>query len=202
MNGRFSPPAEPFRRAGICQARRRLIAAVIVSCILHVLLLAAAYLGASNRESPIVAAQGHTPAGPFNASLKPPAPLKPEIPLESALPVASREGIGVLPFSAPPFYPTNQLSKRPQPLGSADLDTPEINLIVASGRMILKLWIDETGEVVDVEVESTELPEVFSRSAVAAFKHLRFTPGERGGVRVGSVMRIEVSYDDGRIAAP
>ena len=202
MNGRFSSPAELSGHASIFQARRRLVAAVVVSCMFHVSLLAAAYLGASSRESPIFAAKGQTPPRPFHASLKPPTQIKPEIVRKSAVPLASSEGIGVLPFSAPPFYPTNQLSKRPQPLGSADLDAPEISLIVASGRMILKLWIDESGEVVDVDIEKTDLPAAFSRTAQAAFKRLRFTPGERGGVRVGSVMRIEVNYDDGRVAAP
>lgn len=202
MNGRFSSPAEPSRHASIFQARRRLVAAVTVSCMFHVSLLAAAYLGASSRESPIVAAIGRTPPRPFHASLKPAAQINQEIVRESAMPVASSEGIGVLPFSAPLFYPTDQLSKRPQPLGSADLEAPEISLIVASGRMILKLWIDESGEVVDVDIENTDLPAVFSQTAQAAFKRLRFTPGERGGVRVGSVMRIEVNYDDGRVAAP
>lgn len=167
----------------------------------HVSLLVAAYLGASSREIPI-AAKGQTPPRLFHASLKPAEQLKQEILRENAVPVASSEGIGVLPFSAPLFYPTNQLTKRPQPLGSAELDAPEISLIVASGRMILKLWIDESGEVVDVDIEKTDLPAVFSRTAQVAFKRLRFTPGERGGVRVGSVMRIEVNYDDGRVAAP
>lgn len=109
------------------------------------------------------------------------------------------EGANVLPIPAPTFYTTDQLSKRPQPTAEAELDAPEIRPIIASGKMILKLWINELGEVIDVEVERTELPEAFSRTAVAAFRRLHFSAGERHGQRVGSVMRIEVSYDDGRV---
>lgn len=201
MNGRFPSPAQLSSRPGIAPGRRRLAAALVVSCLLHAALLVAAYLGASERQ-PIVADKERTSPRPFIASLTASAQPTPEPVGESVAPAASTEGLGVLPFSAPAYYPTNQLSKRPQPLGSADLDTPELSMIAAAGTMILKLWIDESGDVVDVEVEKTELPEVFSRSAVAAFKHLRFVPGERGGMRVGSVMRIEVNYNDRRIAAP
>jgi TonB family protein len=65
--------------------------------------------------------------------------------------------------------------------------------------MILKLWISELGKVVEVEVEKSELPEAFSSAAINAFKQLQFTAGERHGLPVGSVMRIEVSYIDGRL---
>ncbi|MFA6310416.1 MAG: TonB family protein [Sterolibacterium sp.] len=202
MNGRFPSPAHVSTRPGIVPGQHRLAAAAVVSCLLHASLLVAPYLGTTDRGHPIVAARDWTSPRPFTASLKAAAQPEPEPVGESVTPVATTEGVGMLPFSAPAYYPTNQLSKRPQPLGSADLEAPEISMIAAAGQMILKLWIDESGEVVDVEVEKTELPEVFSRSAVAAFKRLRFVPGERGGVRVGSVMRIEVNYDDRRIAAP
>ena len=107
-------------------------------------------------------------------------------------------GVNLLPLPAPAYYTTDELSKRPQPLAVADLDAPRIRPIVASGKIVLKLWINEFGVVADVAVEKTELPEIFSRTAVAAFKGLRFEPGERNGQPVATVMRIEVSYDDGR----
>lgn len=114
--------------------------------------------------------------------------------------VAAKQGAAVLPLPAIRFYGTRELSKRPQPLGQADLDAPEIKMIVASGTMILKLWIDESGDVIEVEVEKTELPAILSDLTRASFRRLRFVPGERMGVPVGSVMRIEVNYADNRIA--
>ena len=74
----------------------------------------------------------------------------------------------------------------------------QIRPIIASGKIVSKLWISEFGAVADVTVEKSELPEVFSRTAVAAFKDMRFEPGQRNGQPVPTVMRIEVTYDDNR----
>jgi TonB family protein len=116
--------------------------------------------------------------------------------------LARTEGIGLLPIPAPTYYTTDQLTKRPQPTAEPELDTPEIGPVFASGTIILKLWISELGDVISVDVEKTDLPEIFSRTAVAAFRNLRFVPGELNGKRVGTVMRIEVTYDDGRKPPP
>ena len=110
----------------------------------------------------------------------------------------SREGLNVLPLDAPLFYPTDQLTARPQLVEATELDTPEIKPILASGRVVMKLWINDRGEVVEAEIEKSDLPEAFGRSAVAVFRRMRFTPGQRLGKAVGTVMRIEISYDDGR----
>lgn len=112
------------------------------------------------------------------------------------------EGIGLLPIPAPTYYTTDQLTKRPQPTAEAELDTPEIWPILASGTIVLKLWISELGDVIAVDVEKTDLPETFSSTAVAAFRRLRFTPGEIDGRPVGTMMRIEVTYDDSRTPPP
>ena len=112
------------------------------------------------------------------------------------------EGIGLLPIPAPTYYTTDQLTKRPQPTAEAELDAPEIWSVDASGTIILKLWINELGDVISVDVEKTDLPEIFSQTAVAAFRHLHFVPGELNGQRVGTMMRIEITYDDGRRPPP
>ena len=202
MNGQFPSPAAACGHSGNFLDRHRLGSALVMSCVLHLSLLAAAYLGETARENPPLAKQGQKHPHSFTASLTVAPPTRSEALQEIGSPLERTEGIGMLPLPAPTYYPTDQLTKRPQPLGAADLDVPEIRMIVASGKMILKLWIDEFGEVVDVDVEKTELPDVLSRPTVAAFKRLRFTPGERNGLRVGSVMRIEVSYDDARVAGP
>lgn len=115
---------------------------------------------------------------------------------------ASANGRGLLPLPAPVYYTTDQLTKRPQPITLDELETPETRAVVASGILVLKLWIDEQGRVADAAIEKSELPEVLSRAAITSLKNSRFQPGERNGLPVGTVMRIEVSYDDGRVAAP
>jgi len=121
-----------------------------------------------------------------------PPPSEPQPVLEQ------RQGADVLPIDAPLFYPADQLTQGPQPIAVTELETPETKPIVASGTMVMKLWINDLGEVVDVEVEKTDLPETLVKSAIAVFKRMHFSPGERQGKHVGSVMKIEVTYDDSR----
>lgn len=202
MNGQFHTPLPASGRSGRLPDRYRLASALVISCVLHLALLAAAYLGEMDGEMPPPARESRKLPPPFTASLSAAPPAQPEAPRQTGSSVERSEGIGLLPIRAPTYYPTDQLTKRPQPLASADLDAPEMRMVVASGKMILKLWIDEFGEVVDVDIEKTQLPEALSRPTVAAFKRVRFTPGERSGLPVGSVMRIEVNYDDARAAGP
>lgn len=105
---------------------------------------------------------------------------------------------GALPASAVQFYPVEQLDQKPRLLETRELDDAEVQSIVASGLLRLRLWIGVTGRVVEVEVEHSDLPEMLVRSAVTAFTGMRFVPGQRAGQVVGSVLRIEVRYDDGR----
>jgi len=226
MNGQF--PSSPSLSRGAATlggdereqpGTARLIAALLLSCLLHSGVVILPYLGNSSKESrsmqeggrkaqralsatltslkgtPLAVAnlsrQGDRSAESSRFSANPDEASRPSRP--------RREGADWLPLPAPVYYATDQLTKRPQPLAEADLDTPEIRPIIASGKMILKLWINDLGEVIEVEVEKTELPEAFSRAAVAAFKQLRFAAGERHGQAVGSVMRVEVSYVDGRL---
>jgi hypothetical protein len=111
-------------------------------------------------------------------------------------------GMGLLPLPAPAYYTTDQLTQRPRPRSEPELDTPALGPMIAAGAIILKLWISEQGEVIAVEVEKSELPGNYAETAVAAFRKLRFTPGELDGRRVGTLMRIEVTYGGGRGPSP
>ncbi len=109
------------------------------------------------------------------------------------------DGADLLPLPGVIYYPTSFLTVRPQPLAEANLDPPRLRPIVASGKVILTLWINPFGLASKVAVESTNLPEIFTSTAVDAFQSLRFKPGELHGQKVGAVMRVEVIYDDGRL---
>jgi TonB family protein len=205
---------------------KRLFACLMVSCLLHAAIFFMPYLGESTDASRSAAQGGRklNPPRALNATLaleKKSAFAAAEVapvfaeggsPADASAermanaeprPASNRtEGIGLLPIPAPTYYTTDQLTKRPQPTAEAELDAPEIRPIPALGTIILKLWISELGDVIAVEVEKTDLPEIFSRTAVAAFRNLRFVPGEINGQRVGTMMRIEVTYDDGRKPPP
>ncbi len=208
MNGHFPPPA-PVTRGNTT----RLIAALLASCLVHAAAVVLPYLGSNSRESgqkslrtlsATLTSMAKTSASAPHRSAQDRNPqetarsanIAPDTPQE---PRPRRDGVDLLPVPAPLYYTTDQLTKHPQPLSEAALDTPEVTPIIASGKLILKLWISNQGEVVEVEVEKSELPEAFSRAAIRAFRQLRFAAGERHGLPVGSVMRIEVSYVDGRL---
>lgn len=128
-------------------------------------------------------------------------PFAPATPVAAAQPIATpASGPDLLPLAGPAYYPTAQLGKRPQPTMAPALDTPELMPIVASGKLVAVLWIDDGGKVARAEVERTDLPEAFVHAAIAAFLRTRFLPGERDGRPVGSIMRIEASYEDARAA--
>lgn len=94
------------------------------------------------------------------------------------------------------YYSPEGLTKLPKVLQIGDLETPEMSMYRVSGRLVLLLAIDAGGRVVDISVEDTELPKLFSEVAKEAFKRARFSPGERDGVAVGSKVRIEIGYED------
>lgn len=226
MNGQISSSAPLAGGATIASSDEgrlpdaaRMVAALLASCLLHGAAVILPYLGSGGKESRFVQQGGQQLPRALTATLAsltktqraatslsrqgdryPESPVLSANPAETSHPSQPRsEGADLLPIPAPSYYGTDQLSKRPQPLAEADLDTPEIRPIIASGKMILKLWINELGEVIEVEVEKTDLPDVFSRTAITAFKQLHFAAGERHGQTVGSVMRIEVDYVDGRL---
>lgn len=109
--------------------------------------------------------------------------------------ITRSNGADLLPLTAPAYYPTDQLTKRPQPEVAIDFDAPSLEGNTESGKIILKIWIDTAGRVADVQVEKSELPAVITDPIVGIFKRSQFVPGERGGRRVGSVMKIEVNID-------
>jgi len=223
MNGQLLPivPGTRSWSGGAEAALPRLLAALALSCLLHAGVVFLPFLGmstmarqftlgGSGQAQPVSAvllttgAREPSPAivPASTPSIPPPAPARPAAELVQPASQARAEGSDRLPIAAPVYYSTDQLSKRPQPLAAAELDAPETRAFVVSGKLALTLWINEFGMVVDVMVEKSDLPEIFSRTAVAAFKALRFEPGERNGQPVGTVMRIEVNYDDGRMLRP
>jgi TonB family protein len=193
----------------------RLFAALMASCLLHAAVLVTPYFGASttfsrlavlkpgparvlnvrlvleNAPATTVAENSAAGAGAADSQGRRPADEEPRPAPERAL------GADLLPIPAPAYYTTDQLTTRPQPTSQPTLLTPELGPFVPSGKVVLKVWITELGNVASVEVEKSELPEAVAASAAAAFGKLRFVPGQLNGLPVGSMMRIEVVYYDG-----
>jgi hypothetical protein len=110
----------------------------------------------------------------------------------------SRSGADWSPFDGVAYHPSIALDKRPKALNELSLEPLELRRIVASGTLIMTLWIGPEGGVDRATVDHSELPPMFSAPSIEAFKRLRFTPGELGGRAVGTTMKIEVTYEDPR----
>ncbi len=94
------------------------------------------------------------------------------------------------------YYTTDKLTRPPEVLEIDDLNTPETRSYKVSGSLVMNLWIDDQGRVAQVSVFDSALPPIFAEVAVRIFKAARFKPGELNGLPVGTLMKIEVGYED------
>jgi hypothetical protein len=221
MNGQFPPAFTPtlpaFRPASLLRALlhpdpdwRRLYAALVVSCLLHAAIVVMPYLGGSNAVSLTVVRGGQkaAPARILNVRLiaesdraaavaDNPGP-EASASGEQPLPVPERSlGIDVLPITAPAYFAPDQLTKRPQAMSVPSLAVPETAPAFGTGKVVLKVWINDHGGVDSVDVETSDVPEAVAGTAAAAFRKLHFVPGEINGRPVGSLLKIEVVYEEG-----
>lgn len=100
-------------------------------------------------------------------------------------------------IAAPPSYlPAEELDERPlirtQVQPAFPPDAP-----VASGRVVLRLLINEAGAVDEAVAVQSDPPGVFDEAAVDAFASARFTPGRKDGNAVRSALKIELQFGEG-----
>jgi len=200
----------------------RLYAAFAISCMLHATLFVMPYFGASSSAVRQPAARGAPASGPsrvLDVRLEPAGgpvaavdgksadgagAASPPARAAEAEPRAPRQlarGADLLPVPAPVFYTVDQLTKQPEPQSRPELDVPKEMARAVLGKVSLKIWIDERGNVTSVEVEKSNLPATVSGFAAEAFAKLRFAPGEIDGRSVAVQMKMEVIYDP-RIKRP
>lgn len=226
MSGRFSAPRAIFRGSldmktwgSLPVLTRRLTIALGVSIAAHIAIIFLPYIGGGGQSAGGSGAQGPRTERSLQIQIvstlaTETEPAKPTADLSTqaaaagttsssddkprSLADAQSQGKGLLPIAAAPYYNSDQLSKRPELLSDDPLDAQQLRVLASSGKLMLKLWINDRGQVVDAVIEKSELPAEFSAAAAAAFKEVRFSPGERDGLPVGSVIRIEVRYSDTR----
>lgn len=94
------------------------------------------------------------------------------------------------------YFPANALTQRP--LVAVDVP-PDLTLVVPGvppQAAVLRLLINEYGDVDRVVVEDSLLPDAAQKKVTEAFSQLRFHPGEIRGTPVKSQLRIEVLLKD------
>lgn len=109
------------------------------------------------------------------------------------------ESLPVLP--GPYYFPPDELSRKPQPASPVPLDYPADSPLVARGRIVLRLLINEAGNVDQVMVEQSELPQELAELARRAFSQARFQPGMKENRPVNSQLMIEVTFESNEAPA-
>jgi TonB family protein len=94
---------------------------------------------------------------------------------------------------APRYLAVHELDRRPQVLSHVEPHFPALAL-VPTGRVVLRLYIDERGVVDAVTAESADRTGAFEAAAREAFAAARFLPGIKDGVPVKSLVRVEVLF--------
>lgn len=96
----------------------------------------------------------------------------------------------------PTYYPTRELDVRPGIKTRVQPEYPEAATRRGlSGKVVLRLYINENGIVDRVETLRARPQGVFERSAERAFSAARFSPGIKNKHPVKTQMTIEVSFD-------
>ena len=94
------------------------------------------------------------------------------------------------------YYRLRELDVRPGITKNIEPEYPEAAAHRSlSGKVVIRLYIDEKGSVERVQTLRADPPGYFEQSAERAFRAAHFTPGMKGGHAVKTQMTIEVSYD-------
>lgn len=99
-----------------------------------------------------------------------------------------------MPLPAPYYHRTSELTERPAPLERIEPRFPE--WAPETGRLKLRLYINERGLVDAVDIIEAEPAGVFEQAAAEAFAAARFRPGYKDAVPVKSQIALEVRFGE------
>lgn len=95
---------------------------------------------------------------------------------------------------APHYFSLAELDERPFIIRDIPPNPPELKDFPQGGKLVLRLWIDTEGRVVNAEPVLSELPPAFTDSARSGFQDARFAPGRKHGQAVASVLNVTIHY--------
>ncbi|MGQ0512373.1 MAG: energy transducer TonB [Betaproteobacteria bacterium] len=180
-------------------SKQRIAAALAASAALHALLVAGLQQSVGSRwggfsweqfSAPIRAVLVSDQAAPAPPAAEPVAPNA-TVPSTAASESAPRS---LLP--QPHYFLTRELDVRPGIMTRTEPGYPEAAARrFLSGRVVVRLYIAESGTVDRVEILNAEPPGYFEDSAERAFLAARFSPGMKNGRPVKAQMTLEVNFD-------
>jgi hypothetical protein len=184
----------------------QVMAAAALAVALHAALLLGSWDGASFDSTPA----GPTPPAvahvlvlgvPQNATPVPPAlreepapPVAKLRPVERPAPSAS-QAMASAQSDDDEYVDSRRLTVRPSPIGDVVLPELPASDLKAALKAVMMLFIDNTGRVVRIRVESSNLPADAEFAVQQVFMQAPFHPGSIDGRAVKSRMRIEAGFD-------
>jgi TonB family protein len=174
--------------------RARLPAALSASLAIHAGLAAA--LVAAGGSMPGAGLPAFQPEGLF-ATLRAVQPAQPSIrPAPSPRQrTGNQDGTGLGAALPRPYYhPASELTERPLPLAAIEPSFPYGT--PSTGRLKIRLYINEQGSVDAVYITAAEPAGEFEEATVQAFKEARFRPGYKNGTAVRTELALEVRFGE------
>lgn len=111
----------------------------------------------------------------------------------------SGTGVNADPVLAAPlqetYFKLDELEEHPRILEDIEQNPAELKPYAHSGRVVLQLWIDEHGSVVNQKLVETFLPAVFVDNAMKSFAQAKFIAGVKDGRPVKSTVKVVINYD-------
>lgn len=135
-----------------------------------------------------------TKAVPIAAQAKP-TPIKPVSPMPP--PAASvtegrlEQSAKIYIESSERYFTPAELDSRPAVVKVPDLETINIGPMT-EGEATLRLFINEIGTVDRIDIEHSTLPEAMVEQLQSQREQLRFTPGNKNGINVKSVISYKI----------
>lgn len=183
-------------------SKQRVAVALAVSAALHGLLVAGLQQSVGTRWGGLSWTHWSQIAAPIRAVLAPEAsgsvPPTAEAPAQRAAvsPAASGEAPPRSLLSQPHYFLPRELDVRPGIMTRTEPEYPEAAARrFLSGRVVVRLYIGEDGEVEKVDVVTAEPPGYFEDATARAFLASRFSPGLKNGRPVKVQMTLEVTFD-------
>ncbi|MBC7756788.1 MAG: energy transducer TonB [Bdellovibrio sp.] len=93
------------------------------------------------------------------------------------------------------YYSLGELDQLPET--QTDIDIESLNLLkfAQGGKLELRLWVNEQGQVVNVEVIKSEMPSAFVESAIKLFLQAQFSAGRVNNNPVKFVSKVVIRYE-------
>lgn len=142
---------------------------------------------------PVMEPRAAVPAPAESAPPPPPAPAaQPSAPIQAEAPAEPPRAL--LPESK--YYRTRELDVPPGIMTRVEPQYPEAAARrLLSGKVVLRLFLAESGQVERAEVVKADPPGYFEGAAERAFLAARFSPGMKDGRPVKVQMVLEVAFD-------